>query len=121
MRTIFPLLLVAACAPFAAAFAPSCAPLGLRNTRAVSRQSTPAGVVGLRLSSTDPDSDGYIKLEPTKTSWTGWGNSASAQKVTPIKVDPSNPTKAVEQALKAARESENINKYLGDTARWADE
>jgi hypothetical protein len=57
----------------------------LRSTRAVSRHSAPAvGVVGLRLSSTDPDEDGYIKLEPTKTSWTGWGNSASEKKVTPV-------------------------------------
>ena len=46
-------------------------------------------------------------------SWQGWGSSTVEKKKDPIKVDASNPEKAVKEALKQAREFEDIAKYLG--------
>lgn len=61
------------------------------------------------------DNEKYIKLETTQTSWTGWGGGGPAKTEVKIEVDASNPDEAVKEALKRAREFDNIAKYLGTT------
>lgn len=78
------------------------------------------GALGLRASGDrferqDLDSDRKINLGTTQTSWQGWGSSDSGKKVEKIVVDAKNPKAAVKEALKRAREYDDIAKYLGTT------
>jgi len=96
------------------ALAPSTTRFALRHHAAASH---PRGaLVGLRCMADDDDKeDTYVKLETTATSWQGWGSSDSKKTVDKLEVDATDPRKAIQKALDAARESEDIAKYLGTT------
>eukprot|EP00281_Chroomonas_sp_CCMP1168_P028353 CAMPEP_0206247334 /NCGR_PEP_ID=MMETSP0047_2-20121206/19754_1 /ASSEMBLY_ACC=CAM_ASM_000192 /TAXON_ID=195065 /ORGANISM="Chroomonas mesostigmatica_cf, Strain CCMP1168" /LENGTH=296 /DNA_ID=CAMNT_0053672851 /DNA_START=15 /DNA_END=905 /DNA_ORIENTATION=- len=104
----------------ASAFAPSSMATGAPGLRRAAISTHRPRVLGLRCaeekdSSPEPGSPRYVKLETTQTSWQGWGSSAETKQRTQFVVDPSDPQKAVQQALDAARESDGISKYLGGT------
>merc|ERR1719409_1556996 len=110
-------VVLAAClAGSSAAFSPTTCGInvGLRATSTCSLAHRGAGVVGLRAADDrferpDLTDDRKISLGTTKTSWQGWGGSSQTIKKEQIDVDPKNPN----AALKNARESEDIAKYLG--------
>merc|ERR1719199_2173069 len=114
-------VVLAAClAGSAAAFSPTTCGInvGLRATSTCSLSHRGAGVVGLRAADDrferpDLTDDRKISLGTTKTSWQGWGGSSQTIKKEQIDVDPKNPNAAIKKALKNARESEDIAKYLG--------
>jgi len=74
------------------------------------------GILALRCADErKEEGETYVKLDQTQTSWTGWGASSGTKKEVKIEVDASNPDAAVKEALKRAREFEDIAKYLGTT------
>jgi len=125
MRTSTAVVCLAATAvPAAMAFAPG---MGT-NAIAYSQRSAQAsclahrskGALSLRAADDrferpDLTPDRKIKLGTTQTSWQGWGSSTVDRKKELIKVDANDPKKAVKEALKQAREFEDIAKYLGTT------
>lgn len=96
--------------------APSSAPgcTAIRRAVAASSSSRQGALVGLRCSGeSEEEKKDFIKLEKTATSWQGWGGSSTKAEVPKIELNTSNPMESAAAALKAARESPDIAKYLG--------
>ena len=70
---------------------------------------------GDRYERQDLTPDRKVNLGTTQTSWQGWGSADSGKKQEKITVDAKNPKAAVKEALKRAREFDDIAKYLGTT------